>query len=158
LYSWCSAPFPSFPFLITVSSVTPQLNQLNQVESEVESVNQCQATETRYFLLFPLITFSPTTKGDGSLYFSSSPLKRNKGTLMKIITLHPLIIVVEVFYATASKVRRPGILHHVMVLYCYLAKEHCGTIGIQLMKQLRLASGAIFYLISRGREIQKAKY
>jgi hypothetical protein len=29
-----------------------------------------------------------------------------KGTLMKIITLHPLVIVVEGFYASASEIRR----------------------------------------------------
>src|SRR4030042_1109776 len=31
---------------------------------------------------------------------------KTKGTLMKIITLHPLVIVVEGFYASASKIRR----------------------------------------------------
>ena len=43
-------------------------------------------------------------------------------------------------------------------LYCYLAKERCGTSGTQLMKQLRLTSGAISHLISQGREIHKAIY
>jgi len=43
-------------------------------------------------------------------------------------------------------------------LYCYLAKEHCGTSGLQLMKQLRLTSGAISHLLSQGREIHKTKY
>ena len=32
--------------------------------------------------------------------------KGNRGTLMKIITLHPLVIVVEGFYASASEIRR----------------------------------------------------
>jgi hypothetical protein len=31
---------------------------------------------------------------------------RTKGTLIKIITLHPLVIVVEGFYASASEIRR----------------------------------------------------
>ena len=37
-------------------------------------------------------------------------------------------------------------------LYCYLAKERCGVNGAQLMKQLRLTSGAISHLIYKGRE------
>src|SRR4030042_4732537 len=32
--------------------------------------------------------------------------REGEGTLMKIITLHPLVIVVEGFYASASKIRR----------------------------------------------------
>ena len=43
-------------------------------------------------------------------------------------------------------------------LYCYLAKERCGISGTQLMKQLRLTSGAISHLASQGREIHEAKY
>jgi len=33
-------------------------------------------------------------------------LRRIKGTLMKIITLPPLVILVEDFYTSASKIRR----------------------------------------------------
>jgi len=43
-------------------------------------------------------------------------------------------------------------------LYCYLAKERCGTSGTQLMKQLRLNFGAISHLVSQGREIHKGQY
>ena len=32
--------------------------------------------------------------------------KKTEGTLMKIITLHPLVIVVEGFYVSASEIRR----------------------------------------------------
>src|SRR3989304_2887890 len=32
--------------------------------------------------------------------------RQTKGTLMKIMTLHPLVIVVEGFYASASEIRR----------------------------------------------------
>ncbi len=38
-------------------------------------------------------------------------------------------------------------------LYCYLAKECCEASGAQLMKQLRLTSGAISHLVSQGRRI-----
>ena len=41
-------------------------------------------------------------------------------------------------------------------MYCYLAKERCGVSGEQLMKQLRMTSGAISHLVSRGRELNKA--
>ena len=43
-------------------------------------------------------------------------------------------------------------------LYCYMAKEHCGTSGTQLMTQLRLSSGAISHLVAQGREIYKQQY
>ncbi len=43
-------------------------------------------------------------------------------------------------------------------LYCYLAKEDCETSGTQLMKQLRLSSGAISCLVSQGRKIHKQQY
>jgi REP element-mobilizing transposase RayT len=56
---------------------------------------------------------------------------------------------------SASRVRE---VVRARALYCYLAKEHCGTSGVQLMKQLRLTSGAISHLLSRGREIHKTKY
>ena len=39
------------------------------------------------------------------------------------------------------------------VMYCYLAKERCGASGAQLMKQLRLSSGAISLLTRRGRQL-----
>ena len=38
-------------------------------------------------------------------------------------------------------------------VYCYLAKERCGLSGAQLMKELRLSSGAISYLVQKGREL-----
>ena len=38
-------------------------------------------------------------------------------------------------------------------LYCYLAKERCGLSGAQLMRQLRLSSGAISHLTHRGRQL-----
>lgn len=40
-------------------------------------------------------------------------------------------------------------------LYCYLAKERGGVSGAQLMKQLRMTSGAIFHLVYNGREFNK---
>ena len=40
-------------------------------------------------------------------------------------------------------------------MYCYLAKERCGMSGAQLMKQLRMTSGAISHLVSRGRELNQ---
>jgi len=36
-------------------------------------------------------------------------------------------------------------------LYCYLAKEKSGVSGAELMKQLRMTSGAISSLVSRGK-------
>ena len=38
-------------------------------------------------------------------------------------------------------------------MYCYLAKERCGVNGAQLMKQLRLTSGAISQLVYKGRKL-----
>ena len=40
-------------------------------------------------------------------------------------------------------------------LYCHLAKERYGARGTQLMKQLRLSSGAISHLVSQGKEMHK---
>ncbi len=40
-------------------------------------------------------------------------------------------------------------------LYCYLAKERCGVSGAQLMKELRMSSGAISHLVFKGRELNK---
>jgi len=37
-------------------------------------------------------------------------------------------------------------------LYCYLAREKIGLSGAGLMKQLRMTSGAISSLVSRGKE------
>jgi len=41
-------------------------------------------------------------------------------------------------------------------LYCYLAKERGRMSGGQLMRQLRLTSGAISHLVVRGRELYEA--
>ena len=41
-------------------------------------------------------------------------------------------------------------------LYCYLAKERGRMNGGQLMRQLRLTSGAISHLVIRGRELYEA--
>ena len=41
-------------------------------------------------------------------------------------------------------------------LYCYLAKERGRMNGGQLMRQLRLTSGAISHLVNRGRELYEA--
>ena len=38
-------------------------------------------------------------------------------------------------------------------LYCFLAKEKGGVRGSELMKDLRLTSGAVSHLVSVGREI-----
>ncbi|RPI99521.1 MAG: hypothetical protein EHM36_15870, partial [Deltaproteobacteria bacterium] len=54
---------------------------------------------------------------------------------------------------SSSRVRK---VVRARALYCYLAKEHCGTSGSQLMKQLRLSSGAISHLAAQGREIYRA--
>jgi putative transposase len=42
-------------------------------------------------------------------------------------------------------------------MYCYLAKEWCGLSGAQLMKQLRLSSGAISHLTRRGTNFLNAE-
>jgi PIN domain nuclease of toxin-antitoxin system len=41
-------------------------------------------------------------------------------------------------------------------LYCYLVKERCGVSGAQLMKQLKMTSGAISHLVCKGREFNKS--
>lgn len=56
---------------------------------------------------------------------------------------------------SSSRVRK---VVRARALYCFLAKERCEASGTQLMKQLKLTSGAISHLVSQGREIQKHKY
>jgi len=51
-----------------------------------------------------------------------------------------------------GKTRRRAVVQ-ARAMYCYLAKERCGMSGAQLMKQLRLSSGAISNLFHRGREL-----
>jgi chromosomal replication initiation ATPase DnaA len=40
-------------------------------------------------------------------------------------------------------------------MYCHLAKERCGVSGAQLMRQLKLTSGAISHLVYKGRDLFK---
>lgn len=91
--------------------------------------------------------------------FVTSVLNEAKGPREKKVSPNEVMkVVVE-----ATGVRLEDLLSRSQVrqlvkaraLYCYLVKERCGMSGVKLMKQLRMTSGAISYLVSKGREFHK---
>jgi chromosomal replication initiation ATPase DnaA len=92
--------------------------------------------------------------GDGD-FVESVLRRREKEPWEKKVSLDEVLGVVrektgvgEKEIRSRSQVRK---VVKALALYCYLAREKSGLSGAGLMKQLRMTSGAISSLVSRGK-------
>lgn len=95
----------------------------------------------------------------GNGHFVESVLRRVEGEQNRKIPLEEVIDQVEKksgvkFEEISSKSQTRQVVK-ARAMYCHLAKEQCGVSGAQLMRQLKLTSGAISHLVYKGRDLFK---
>lgn len=122
----------------------------------VKSMREAQSSEDR-----GLITEEKTEISDerilGGGLFVESVLRKVESEQNRKVPLEEVIDQVEKksgvkFEEIASKSQARHVVK-ARAIYCHLAKERCGVSGAQLMRQLKLTSGAISHLIYKGRDL-----
>lgn len=95
----------------------------------------------------------------GGAHFAESILRRVESEQKRKVPLEEVVDQVEKklgvkFEEIASKNQERHVVK-ARAMYCHLAKERCGLSGAELMRQLKLSSGAISHLVYKGRELFK---
>ena len=122
----------------------------------VKSMREVQSSDGRELMAKEKTEISDARILGGGL-FVESVLRKVENEQYRKVPLEEVIDQVEKrsgvkFEEIASKSQARHVVK-ARAMYCHLAKERCAVSGGQLMRQLKLTSGAISHLIYKGRDL-----
>jgi hypothetical protein len=122
----------------------------------VRSMREAQSSEDRELMAKEKTEISDERILGGG-FFVESVLRRVESEQKRKVPLEEVIDQVEKKSGVKfEEITSKNQARHVVkarAMYCHLAKERCGVSGAELMRQLRLSSGAISHLVYKGRDL-----